>query len=221
MPVPESQLNELRTVLTNAGIPPNAPALLAASTHPGEEKDLARVFLDLRARIPDLIFLLTPRHVERADEIAAELDELGLPFIRRSDANSPVDGSPQTPCLLIDTTGELRAWQKFARVVVVGKSFRSTGGQNPVEAVMSGAAVVFGPHMENFEAIVRALLKNGGAQQVADMGELTEACDELLRNPELRIQMLEGGLAALSPHQGATDRTVTRILERQAVCTNA
>lgn len=211
-PVPRSKLDELQSVLAHAGIPPGSPVLLAASTHPGEEKDLAQVYLELRSLIPDLVFLLTPRHVERRDEIAEELKSLGLDFVLRSEATEPMQGGARASCLLIDTTGELRAWQTFARVVVVGKSFRAIGGQNPAEAVMSGAAVVFGPHMENFEALVRSLLKHDGAHQVADMAELTEACAELLQNPDLRVKMIEGGLKALQMHRGATKRTVAKIL---------
>jgi 3-deoxy-D-manno-octulosonic-acid transferase len=204
-----AQLAELKSVLHHIGVTPETPILLAASTHRGEEADFARVFQELQARMPDLIFLLAPRHVERTEEIAQELDQLGLTYVRRSQVS---EASAPAPCLLIDTTGELRAWQKFARVVVVGKSFHSKGGQNPAEAVMSGAAVVFGPHMENFEALAGALIQTGGAQQVADMQELTEACGELLQNPDLRVRMVEGGLAALRPHQGATRRTAQHIL---------
>lgn len=214
-PIAESQLNELRQVLQSTGLSPSQPLLLAASTHPGEEKELARVFLDLQKHIPDLGFLITPRHVERADEVERDLAEVGLPCVRRStlSANDIASPSATTSCLLIDTTGELRAWQSFARVVIVGKSFLARGGQNPAEALMSGAVVVFGPHMENFDALVRALLKHGGALQVPGFPDLIDPCTELLEDPDLRIRIIEKGLAALRPHQGATDRTVAAILD--------
>ena len=212
-PISKAQLEDLSEVLRRAGLPPGSQLLLAASTHPGEEKELARVFLDLQRQVPDLGFLLAPRHVERADDVERDLIEVGLPCLRRSTVTiSGHHDQPPTPCLLIDTTGELRAWQTFARVVIVGKSFLARGGQNPAEAVMSGAAVVFGPNMENFDALVRALLKHGGACQVKDLSELADACSELINQPELRVRMIENGLLALRCHQGATDRTVAVIL---------
>jgi 3-deoxy-D-manno-octulosonic-acid transferase len=69
---------------------------------------------------------------------------------------------------MVDTTGELSAWQCLATQVVIGKSFLATGGQNPAEALMACKPVLFGPHMENFDALVNLLLREKGAVQVRD-----------------------------------------------------
>ncbi len=80
----------------------------------------------------------------------------------------------EADCLLLDTTGELRAWYSVATVAFIGKSLAVTGG-NPVEPIVAGKPVIFGPHMENFAALSRDLLVRDGAIQIQDTDSLTRA----------------------------------------------
>ncbi|MES2736934.1 MAG: glycosyltransferase N-terminal domain-containing protein [Verrucomicrobiota bacterium] len=197
-----AQVQALRAVLDQAGIQPRQPILLLASTHPGEEVLLAEMTQRLRKKHPSLALLIVPRHVERTSALLEELGSLGLRPQRRSAVHSP------SPDLLIDTTGELRAWQALATVVVVGKSFLATGGQNPAEAVMARKPVLFGPHMENFQALIDLLLARKGAVQVADVATLEQRLDALLSDPA-QCQMLgDNGHTALAMHEGATAKTL-------------
>jgi len=210
--VETAQLIELRAVLTQAGIAETQPILLLASTHPGEEALLATVALRLRERHPELALLIVPRHVERAAEIIVELKTLGINARRRSE----VEGGQGTPnselrTLLVDTTGELKAWQCLATLVVVGKSFLAQGGQNPAEAVMVRKPVLFGPHMENFAALVGLLLDHQGALQVPDVPTLENELCALLADPQRQASLGQAGHAALLVHEGATERTVARL----------
>ena len=166
-----------RAVLETLGVAPHRPILLAGSTHPGEEEILGRIFLELRSEFPDLFLIIAPRHVERTTEISSRLGALGLTTARRS---KPRDG--RTDCFLLDTTGELRDWYSIATIVFMGKSLTARGGQNPVEAIVADRPVVFGPHMENFANLSRALVAAGGALQPNDEGGLTNALSDLLRD---------------------------------------
>lgn len=210
----ETQLVQLRGVLQQAGISETQSILLLASTHNGEEVLLAEVYLKLQAKFPDLVLLVVPRHVERAAEIIEALGGLGVTAQRRSlsDKLETRNQKPETRTLLIDTTGELRAWQCLATVVVVGKSFLAEGGQNPAEAVMAKKPVLFGPHMENFEALVELLLTHKGAIQVPDVTRLEMELSRLLSDPALRDQYGNAGHAALAIHEGATAKTVRHLL---------
>ena len=208
--VPAGKIDELRRVLTQTGIAATQPTLLAASTHAGEEIELARVFLRLREQVRDLALLIVPRHVERRAEISAALQSIGISPALRSDPSSRVDAN--APVFLIDTTGELAAWQHLATLVVVGKSFLAQGGQNPAEAALAQKPVLFGPHMENFTPLVDLLLKHGGAQQVADFAELESACRTLLNDEAKAKRMAQAGHDALTIHEGATMRSVERLL---------
>ena len=208
--VPAAKIDELRTVLKQTSIALTQPTLLAASTHADEEIELARVFLRLREQVSNLALLIVPRHVERRAEICAALQSIGISPALRSDATSRVDAN--APVFLIDTTGELAAWQHLATLVVVGKSFLAKGGQNPAEAALAQKPVLFGPHMENFTPLVELLLKHGGAQQVADFNALESACRTLLQDQAQATRMAQAGHAALTIHEGATMRSVECLL---------
>lgn len=208
--VPTAKIDELRDVLTRTGIAPSQPVILAASTHAGEEIELARAFQRLREKIPDLALLIVPRHVERRAEITAALNTTGLAPALRSISGSSVDSN--APVFVIDTTGELAAWQHLATLVVVGKSFLAEGGQNPAEAALAQKPVLFGPHMENFTPLVELLLKKKGAQQVENFDELTTACLALLQDAAKAAQMGQSGQRALQAHQGATQKSVERLI---------
>lgn len=204
------QVQALGRVLEKIGLQANQPILLLASTHPGEEELLAQMTLRLRARHPDLALLIVPRHVERAAVLAQELSAIGLPTVRRSQVET--ESVESSLNLLIDTTGELRAWQELASIVIVGKSFLATGGQNPAEAVMARKPVLFGPHMENFQALVELLLARKGAIQVPDIANLEQAVNTLLSDPIQCQELGRLGHAALSRHEEATARTVKLLM---------
>ncbi len=192
-----------RAVLAAIGIDPARPILLGGSTHDGEEEILGKVFQGLRAEFPGLYLIIAPRHVERAREIASGLRDLGLtPLLR-----SAVAPSPAGDCLLLDTTGELRDWYSVATVVFIGKSLTARGGQNPVEAIVADRPVVFGPHMENFAALARALIAADGALQPSDESALAPALAELLRDQARRTELVRQARGVLDAHRGATART--------------
>jgi 3-deoxy-D-manno-octulosonic-acid transferase len=204
--VPSVKIDALRQLLHERGIEPGRPVLLAASTHDGEEVEIAKVFQKLKARHPRLALLIVPRHVERAAEIVASLESIGLHAALRSQEGARVD---EGACLLIDSTGELAAWQHLATLVVIGKSFLAEGGQNPAEAVFAGKPVLFGPHMENFTPLVDLLLRHRGAMQVRDFDDLETQLDSLLKSPG---DLARNGQQARQVHAGATRRTVERVL---------
>lgn len=193
---------------------PLPPILLAASTHPGEEVLIARTFLKLRLAHPNLRLIIVPRHVERSGAVAADLSALGVNVARRSTlTDRPATATPPPPdILLIDTTGELRAWYPLATAVVVGKSFLGRGGQNPVEALMAGRPVVTGPHMENFASLMTSLAAHSAILQVPDEPALATTLNDLLASPELASLLAAAAHAALAHHQGAARRSAEILL---------
>src|SRR5262249_36444196 len=134
---------------------PDSFVLFGGSTHRGEEEILARVFLRLREQFQSLRLFIAPRHVERLQEIRAKLGALPLRVTLASEAL--IDGAADPDCMLLDTTGELQRWYSIATVVFIGKSLTAHGGQNPVEPILAGKPVVFGPHMENFATLTKTL----------------------------------------------------------------
>ena len=190
--------------------------LFGGSTHRGEEEILATVFLRLRQQFPSLRLFIAPRHVERLREIQAQLDVLGLHVALASKAR--MDGEPnKADCVLLDTTGELQRWYDIATVVFVGKSLTAHGGQNPVEPILAGKPVVFGPHMENFGMLARTLVSKKAAIQVHDVDSLERAIVELLQDTEARQRLVQNALEVLSTHKGATERAAALVHEVHSV----
>jgi len=199
---------DFRPVLQSFGFPPEAPVLLAGSTHDGEEEMLADALRELRKTFPAARLVIVPRHVERTGDIVAKLEARGLSIGRRTmePGKNPVD------VLIVDTTGELRDWYDCADVVFIGKSLTGRGGQNPVEAILAGRAVLFGPHMENFTDLAAALLANQGAVEVRDAAHLSAEAASLLASPERRTAQTSRASSTLQAHHGATARTA-RLIE--------
>ena len=174
------------------------PVIMAASTHAGEEQNLALAIAEAGG-FP----VIVPRHAERRAEVRDGLMKSGFNVVMRSDFHVPDGGNRKV--LVVDSTGELRSWISEAVVVVIGKSFLAVGGQNPAEAIESGKAVVFGPHMENFEPLATRLVEQGGAVR-ADLAELAGVLRELLADSDRRRQMENSGRVVLSRHEGAVQR---------------
>ena len=185
--------------------------LFGGSTHHGEEELLAKVFLRLRQQFPSLRLFIAPRHVERLRDVRAQLS--GLPMRIALASETQTGAGVGADCVLLDTTGELPRWYSIATVVFIGKSLTAQGGQNPVEPIMAGKPVVFGPHMENFATLAKTLVLNHGATQVADTVSLEGAVAELLRNSPARQRAVQNAQAVLREHEGATTRAATLIHE--------
>jgi 3-deoxy-D-manno-octulosonic-acid transferase len=198
-------------VLRRCGIDRDTPILFGGSTHAGEEEILGEIFLRLRVDFPAFTLIIAPRHVERAAEIRARLQRLGLNVRLRSKAGESSASRPD--CLLLDTTGELQHWYAVATIVFVGKSLTARGGQNPVEPILAGKPVLFGPHMENFSALAEALVANKAAVQVRDPNSLQEQIAWLLRDREAAFRLIANAQAVLARHNGATARTAALLLK--------
>ena len=201
---------DFRPVLEGIGIPKGAPVLLGGSTFEGEELILAEVYKELRKSHPDLFLILVPRHHERADAVARQLEMTGLTVLRRT--NSLPEGRPDV--LLVDTTGELAGWYLCATVVFVGKSLCAKGGQNPAEPITAGVPVIFGPHMQNFSTLTRSFLQVDGAMQVNNANEIHNAVSALLASPDRRAAMVANAAKCLEIHRGATNKTVDLLHSR-------
>jgi 3-deoxy-D-manno-octulosonic-acid transferase len=187
------------------------PVLFGGSTHRGEEEILATIFLRLRQQFPSLRLFIAPRHVERLREIRAQLAALPMRVTLASEiaANRESDAD----CIVLDTTGELQRWYAMATIVFMGKSLTAHGGQNPVEPIMAGKPVVFGPHMENFATLAKALVSKKGGVQVHDIDSLERTVASLLRDSEARLRLVQSAREVLSWHEGATARAAALIHE--------
>jgi len=164
----------------------------------------------LQREFPDLLLVVAPRHAERARAVRAALEQIGVRVALRSQTtiiDGPID------CLLLDSTGEVANWYAAATVAFVGKSLTTRGGQNPVEPIVARVPVIFGPNMENFTALAKALVSKNGAIQVHDAVTLQGAVAKLLRDGEGRRRLVENAAEVLMEHRGATARTARLVVD--------
>ncbi len=188
------------------------PVLLCASTREGEEELLLPAFASLLSHIPDLLLLLVPRHPQRFDQVAAQVQAQGLRLARRSTLGAldvpgnALDANCQV--LLGDSMGEMFVYCSAADLVFTGVSLLPLGGQNPIEACALGKPVLFGPHTFNFEWVCEAAVAAGAAQRVADAAGLMQAVAQLLQQDSRRSQQGAAAQAFAARHRGATARTM-------------
>ena len=181
---------------------------VAGSTQAPEEEIVVGVYRRARETHPNLRLFLVPRQRDRFDEVAALLEQTGLPFVRRSQLSSPLVDSP-FPIVLMDTIGELGPLWGLADVAFVGGSLDGRrGGQNMIEPAAFAAAVVFGPHVWNFKAPASRLVEVGGAYQVRQAAELEEVTRRLLADAAERRAAGQAARAFVLAQQGATERTL-------------
>lgn len=203
--------------LRRIGVPAGAPVMVAGSTHPGEEAMLAEMLPRWRKRFPNLFLVIVPRHFERAKEVGQELEARGVAFVYRSEVTEEKSFAPGAlQCLVVNSTGELKSFYEAATVVFVGKSVTAHGGQNPIEPAALGKAVVFGPNMENFAAVVRAFVKQNAVLQARDAAALEQSIGDLLADDARRAALGERARRVVEENLGATARTVAFIKESLA-----
>ncbi|ODR97854.1 hypothetical protein AUC69_01460 [Methyloceanibacter superfactus] len=181
------------------------PVWLAASTHPGEEEVIAAAHTLMKRTLPDLLTIIVPRHPDRGPDIVELLRASGLKAMLRSGGGMPETG---TDVYVADTIGELGLFYALAPVAVIGGSMVARGGQNPVEAIKLGAAVLTGPNWQNFRDSYAELLKAGGCKEVGDAGSLATVALELLQDDAARGAMMVRAEAAIAAMSGALPRTL-------------
>ena len=127
---------------------------VASSTHLSEEIFCAKAHLILKKKIKNLMTIIIPRHIHRAEDIVAEIKDLGLRVCLHS---SKKKNLKNIDIYIVDTFGETRKFHEIASTVFLGGSIIERGGQNPLEAARCGAKILHGSNTDNFKDIYQYL----------------------------------------------------------------
>jgi 3-deoxy-D-manno-octulosonic-acid transferase len=184
------------------------PVLVAASTHPSEEAAVIGAHRRLRAKFPALLTIIAPRHPERGGSIVEIAKSAGVAVALRSRRAQPM---PDIGVYIADTLGELGLMYRLAPIAFMGGSLAHHGGQNPIEAIRLGAAVIHGPHVWNFADIYAALDAAHGAEPVADEEALAARLGAWLADPVARKAAADAAAATVQKLGGALERTWTAL----------
>ncbi len=180
----------------------------AASTHAGEEAAIIAAHQQLHVKYPTLLTVIAPRHPGRGPEIAELAEAAGLSVGLRSRGDLP---KRDVDVYVADTLGELGLVYRLAPVVFMGGSLATHGGQNPIEPIRLGAAVLHGPHVWNFAEIYATLDRARGAELVANAAALTDRLGTWLADPAARAAVADAGAQTVENLSGALERTLAAI----------
>lgn len=180
------------------------PVLVCGSTVEDEEAPLLKAFENLRVGHPHAVMILAPRHPERFDAVAKLIEQMSIPFYRRSLwAGEHLAGG----VLLVDTIGELAALYALADVAFVGGSLVPRGGHNIIEPAQHGVAIVTGNHTANFRDIV-SLFQSRDAVRIVGVSELPLTLMHLVDHDGERMALGRRAKETILSQMGATSRTV-------------
>jgi len=185
------------------------PILVCGSTLEDEEGSLLSAFRNILLNHSKAVMMLAPRHPERFAAVGDLVEELGFRMWRRSLwSGEPLAGG----VFLVDSIGELAAFYSLATVAFVGGSLVPRGGHNILEPAVYGVPIVTGNHYENFRDVVN-LFASRNAVRIVGLAELPLVFMELIENEGERKTLGRNALAALESQRGATERTVSALLQ--------
>ena len=206
LPVDEALLEKFRAAIGSR------PAVVVASTHPGEEELAAQLHLRVKQSVPDLLTIVVPRHPHRGTSATNDMLRHTRAVHRRGTGEMPHLGGPKhTDIYVADTLGELGLWFRLADVAVVGGSLVPTGGHNPLEPLKLGVPTLTGPHMFNFQDMVPVLTENGLLTIAATIPALAGQIARLLQNREV-VKAERSKIATTLPQLSGSSRTAAQVV---------
>lgn len=172
-----------------------------ASTHAPEEQQLLTALKPYFAEHPELLCIVVPRHPERFDEVAAQVQKLQLNMQRRSLAEVI---QPDTQVYLADSMGEMWLWYALSQACYVGGSLNEPGGgHNILEPLALSVATVLGKNYFNFQSIVDEFVAAEAVYVVEDAEQAVETLTQLLFEPTLRAQLNQNAQVIMYKNRGS------------------
>ncbi|WP_179490234.1 3-deoxy-D-manno-octulosonic acid transferase [Granulicella arctica] len=161
--------------------------------------------------LPDVLFVLAPRHPDRFSYAYSLAAEFGVTSATELIGGKKVPTTARRT-ILLDTIGDLAAVYELANVAFVGGSLVKRGGHNPLEPAQFGVPVVMGGSYENFREIVETM-RAEDAVRIVSAEELGPMLLELLTNSAEAQALGERGRRVFASKAGATERVVTELME--------
>ena len=195
----------------------------AASTRDGEEAIILQAWKALLlSNTFDVapLLCLVPRHPERFSEVADQIRDTGLKFLRRTAWIEAPKGDANVDVILGNSMGEMPMYYSAADLVLMGGSLLPFGGQNLIEACAAGCPVLLGEHTYNFQQAALDAIAIGAAKRIqgelilSEPVALIESLKELLLNTAELGMMSSAATVYSIEHQGATKK-ILAALEHQ------
>lgn len=212
------------------------PVVMLASSREGEEAMWLEVFKSKRPvgqsdqaqaasknianiSLPEVQWLIVPRHPNRFDEVARLLQDAGLRVARRSAWQGDVPVAADV--WLGDSMGEMAAYYTLADVVLLGGSFAPLGGQNLIEAAACGCPVVVGPHTFNFAEATELACEAGAAWRTPGLPAAVDKALALVQHPHDLEKARAAATAFAQAHRGAARATASQVADLLGVAASS
>ena len=184
--------------------------VVAASTRDAEEALIIDSFITHCSA--DCLLVLVPRHARRFPIVMELIESRGLKAVKRSHEELvPED----CRFVLGDSMGEMYSYYACSDVVIMGGSFVSLGGQNPLEALSIGRYVITGPHTFNFSEIVAKGVAAGVICAVKSSNAAMSSVNDLLADPDRTHIKKDEAIQFVNANVGALQKTISYLESKQ------
>ena len=189
-------------------LPRDIPFVVFASVRHGEESEVKKLICEIASNRPQVVMGVFPRHIQRVEFWQDGLTQLGIRWVLRSAASNPVSAGT---VILWDTFGELMSAYRLAQSAFVGGSLAPLGGQNFLEAMISGVIPVIGPSWENFAWVGQGIIDIGLLRVADDWQQIAALILQDLDTPRPRAPVIERAYQFIKKRQGGTDQACRQI----------
>ena len=181
--------------------------LTLGSLRPGEEEYWFDAYRSARQASAPVRLVVAPRHAEKFNYFAGQLEKRGLEYRRFSELQQEGAGDP--PVVLLDAMGVLQQVYSCSEVAFIGATLVDIGGHNPLEAAAYGVPVCLGPYTSVISEVVAELERVGGVRRVASRDDIVSLIDELVVAPQGLQRIGQNALAVVAHHRGASERVLS------------
>jgi len=199
----QNDAGAVRTYKTLLNIDDTQTIIIFGSTHSGEEIFFIDAYLALHESLPESVFILAPRHVNRL----AEIENLFASHSLTYDKISELHGKSRCrSVVLVDTMGELAALYSIGTFIFCGGSMVPKGGHNIMEAAIWGKPVFYGPHMKDFADAAELLESHCASVPIVKPEDFIQSVLFLSKNPDQYASLCRNARQVASSQQGAAYR---------------
>ena len=114
--------------------------------------------------------------------------------------------------ILWDTFGELLPAYRLATSAFVGGSLAPLGGQNFLEALVSGVIPIIGPWWGNFAWVGQEIIECGLLRVAGDWKQVADLLLKDLAGPPSRKEVIHAALQFIEARRGGTAKACRRIV---------
>ncbi len=166
----------------------NKKIWIASSTHYNEEIFCAKVHIQLKKKINNLLTIIIPRHIDRVPEIISDLKKFNLNVYKHT---TKMKDLSKADIYLVDTFGETQKFFKLCSSVFLGGSIIKRGGQNPLEPARYGAKIFHGPNIDNFKDVYKLLKSLKVSKKIKTYNSLANSIKfKKLSNKSMKIDKI-------------------------------